>query len=229
MADELTPAHPVDPADDEVALEPRLVALLAEADMWDEPDPDVEASIVAAISAAAAATAATAEASDPAGEPATDRPGRPGNVVEISAARRWIAPFLAGAAAVLLVVAAIAIVPRGGGDDADVVSIALEATPEAPGASATADVAATPLGTRIDLAVTGLPPAPQGSYYEAWLRQNADVGVSAGTFHLRGGDGAIELWAGVGLDEYPLITVTLQREGGGAASSGVVVLRGTAA
>ncbi len=220
MADELTPEHP---ADDEVAIDAGLSALLAEPEMWDEPDPDAEASIVAAIAAAAAA-----EQPDLAREPDVAVTTTPDNVVPITAARRWIAPFLAGAAAVLLVVAAVAIVPGIGGDDSDVVAIAMEGTPAASNASATADVAATPLGTRIDLAVAGLPPAPEGSYYEAWLRQSPEVGVSAGTFHLRGGDGAIELWAGVGLDEYPLVTVTLQREGGGAASSGVVVLRGSA-
>ncbi|MBV1894375.1 MAG: anti-sigma factor, partial [Ilumatobacteraceae bacterium] len=68
--------------------------------------------------------------------------------------------------------------------------------------------------------------APDGFYYEAWLRKSPEVGVSAGTFHLRGGDGSIQLWAGVALDEYPILTVTLQTEGGGAASSGIVVLAG---
>lgn len=52
MADELTPEHP---ADDEVAIGGRLFALLAEPEIWAEPDPDAEASIVAAIAAAAAA------------------------------------------------------------------------------------------------------------------------------------------------------------------------------
>lgn len=220
MADELTPEHP---AGDEVVIDARLSALLAEPEMWDDPDPDAEASIVAAI-AAAAATEHTGPARTPDAGGA-DEAEASKNVVAISAVRRWIAPFLAGAAAVLLVVAAVAIVPGG---DADVVAVAMAGTPEAPDASATADVAATPLGTRIEFDVTGLPPAPEGSYYEAWLRQSPEVGVSAGTFHLRGGDGEIELWAGVGLDEYPLVTVTLQREGDGAESSGVVVLSGRA-
>lgn len=221
MADELTPEHP---ADNEVAIGARLFALLAEPEMWAEPDPAVEASIVAAIAAAVAA----AQRADPARELDVVVTKTPDNVVAISAKRRWIAPFLAGAAAVLLVMAGVAMGSGNGGDDSVVVTIGLEGTPRAPGASATADVVATPLGTRIDVVVAGLPPAPEGSYYEAWLRQSPEVGVSAGTFHLRGGDGAIELWAGVGLDEYPLVTVTLQREGGGAASSGVVVLRGSA-
>jgi hypothetical protein len=60
--------------------------------------------------------------------------------------------------------------------------------------------------------------------YEAWLRKDADVGVSAGTFHLRGGDGELELWAGVSIEDYPLVTVTLQDEAD-PVSSGQVVLR----
>lgn len=220
MADELTPEQPVD---NEVAIGARFSALLAEPEMWTESDPDVEASIVAAITASVAA-----ERPDLIREPALVVVEARENVVPISAARRWIAPFLAGAAAVLLVVAAMAIVPGDSRDDFDVVAVAMGGTPEAPGARATADIVETPLGTRISFAVTGLAPAPEGSYYEAWLRQSPEVGVSAGTFHLRGGDGVIELWAGVGLDDYPMVTVTLQREGGGAASSGLVVLRGSA-
>ena len=83
----------------------------------------------------------------------------------------------------------------------------------------------TPIGTRIILDVAGLPPAEPGTYYEAWMRVDAETGVSAGTFHLRGGDGEIELWSGVTAADYPLLTVTVQDEGQ-AASSGVVVLRG---
>jgi hypothetical protein len=111
--------------------------------------------------------------------------------------------------------------PSDGGAD---VELALAATELAPGASADAAIDTTPLGTRILLDMRDLPPAPAGTYYEAWLRIDADIGVSAGTFHMRGGDGEIELWAGVSIDDYPLFTVTLQDEGGGAASSGRVVL-----
>ena len=134
-------------------MDAHLTALLDDPDLWDEPAPDVEASIVASIVAAA-----EAERPDPAGAPVTATAETPDNVVPISRARRWIAPFLAGAAAVLLVVAAVAILPGdGGGDGPDEVSIALEGTEEAPGAAATADVADTPLGTRIILSVAGLP------------------------------------------------------------------------
>jgi hypothetical protein len=61
-----------------------------------------------------------------------------------------------------------------------------------------------PLGTRLILDVAGLPPAEPGEYHEAWMRTGPEVGVSAGTFHLRGDHGQIELWAGVTADNYPL-------------------------
>jgi hypothetical protein len=89
-------------------------------------------------------------------------------------------------------------------------------------------IAETPLGTRLILDVAGLPPAAPGQYYEAWMRTGPEAGVSAGTFHLRGGDGEIELWAGVTLDAYPLFTITIQDEAD-PLSSGRVVLKGRVA
>ena len=90
-------------------------------------------------------------------------------LVEIGAYRRRLAPILVAAAAVV------------DGDDArEGVLIALSATDLAPGAAAEADIADSPLGTRILLDVTDLPPAQDGTYDEAWLRQSAEVGISAG-------------------------------------------------
>jgi hypothetical protein len=132
------------------------------------------------------------------------------------------------AAAVLLVVAVGWVALRS--PDAEGELVALAPTDLAPlAARAEARVSDQPGGTRILLEVRGLPPAPAGSYYEAWLRQSPEVGVSAGTFHLRGGDDEVELWSGVATEDYPLITVTIQEEGGGAASSGRVVLSGRVA
>ena len=71
----------------------------------------------------------------------------------------------------------------------------------------------------------GLPPAPPGTYYQAWVKGDGGL-VTIGTFHMQGGDDTVELWSGVPLDEYPTITVTLQDEGGGQESSGRVVLTG---
>jgi hypothetical protein len=104
--------------------------------------------------------------------------------------------------------------------------LALVGTDLAPGASAEALIDPGPLGVRITLDVSGLAPSPPGTYYQAWVRKSPEIGISAGTFHLRGGDGEIELWAGVSTEDYPLITVTLQQEGDGTESSGKVVLKG---
>lgn len=83
------------------------------------------------------------------------------------------------------------------GDGGVDVELALAATDLEPGASGNVELTVPPDGTRIMIATSGLPPAPDGTYYEAWLRTGPDFGVSAGTFHRRGGgDESIELWAG---------------------------------
>jgi anti-sigma-K factor RskA len=181
-------------------LSPELAAALADEQTWAEVPDGVEDWLVAAIAAEAT------------------------TVTHLDSRRRWRSIGLAAAAVAAVVAGLFAVVdlnPSDGGAD---VELALAATELAPGASADAAIDTTPLGTRILLDLRDLPPAPAGTYYEAWLRVDADIGVSAGTFHMRGGDGEIELWAGVSIDDYPLFTVTLQDEGGGAASSGRVVL-----
>ncbi len=156
-------------------------------------------------------------------------------VIDLAARRRRrIMPFVAGIAAGLLLFAVISNVGTLGDDDGEeiasamgsgeiVQTLALGGTDLAPAAAATAEVWATPLGTRIVLDVSGLPPAEPGTYYEAWLRGDGGA-VSAGTFHMRGGDGDIELWAGVDLDDFPAFGITIQ-EIGQNEPSGVAVLR----
>lgn len=207
------------PTDDEWSLaDGPLAGLLGDPGVWVEADPGLEDSIVAAITAEAAArpdlTADTGLVESP-----TDS-----NVVPISASRRWFGPAVAGVAAALTLLVG-GLILTSGDDEPGGLEVALAPTDLAPGAEALARVAETPLGTRIILDVSGLPPAEPGTYYEAWMRVDAEVGVSAGTFHLRGGDGEIELWSGVTANDYPLFTITVQNEGQ-AASSGVVVLRG---
>jgi hypothetical protein len=80
----------------------------------------------------------------------------------------------------------------------------------------------------ITLDVSGLAPAPKGSFYQAWVKGPRGA-VAVGTFHVRDGESAeepIELWSGVDLADYPTITVTLEPEDGDPASSGTVVLKG---
>lgn len=205
------------------AEEAHLAALLGDPNLWEEPNAADEDAIVAAI----LAEAGSAPESGPTTlSNATEAQGVDGssNVIPISRARRWLAPVAAGIAAAMVVLVGFAFVTSG--DDApEGVVLELAGTDIAPDATAEAVIAPLRSGTRIILDVSGLPPAEPGSYYEAWMRKDAQVGVSAGTFHLRGGDGTIELWSGVTPAEYPLITVTLQDEAE-SESSGVVVLKG---
>jgi Anti-sigma-K factor rskA len=126
------------------------------------------------------------------------------------------------AAAGLVVLAGIGLLAVQGDDDGH-----LELTGTALAARAHAEVALsdTPSGAEFRLDVSGLPPAAPGTYYEGWL--TGDRGwVSIGTFHLRRGAMDVVLWSGVEPADYPDIAVTVQREGGGAKSSGQVVLFG---
>ncbi|WP_433017727.1 anti-sigma factor [Kribbella sp. CA-294648] len=108
---------------------------------------------------------------------------------------------------------------------ADGLEVAMAGTSLASEASAKARVKETPSGVEFQLDVKGLPPAPNGSYYQGWVR--GDEGqVTIGTFHLRGGSDDVVLWSGVSSQSYRKLTVTLQNAAGGAASSGQVVLVG---
>lgn len=227
------------PDEDGAGLDDALAAMLSEPSVWAETDPATEDAIVAAILAEAGA-ASSAEPVDLDTGPSTMSPivgdddssshsDDSDTVISLAdRRRRFIAPFVAGVAAAALVIAAL-----GGltnlsipGFGEETIELALAGTDLAPEASASAEISETPQGTRILLDVSGLPPAEPGTYYEAWLRTGPDEGVSAGTFHLRGGDGEIEMWAGVTVDDYPLVTVTIQPEGL-PESSGTVVLKGT--
>lgn len=208
-------------ADDEaIDVDPdaldELSSLLGDPSMWEDNDHGDEAAIVAAISELAAARDLSGSSQGPDTDSAS-------NVVSISRARRWLGPFAVGVAAALALVVGVSFL--GGDSGRDGVELALAGTDLAPGAEGVVEIVDTPNGTVLLLDVSGLPPAPEGSYYEAWVRQDAEVGVSAGTFHLRGGGGEIELWAGVTTDDYPLFTITIQDEAD-PVSSGRVVLRG---
>ncbi len=213
--------------DDGAELPPELIAALADESTWTEVPIELEEAIVAAI-VEEAGTSGELDRSDEPREAAVPEPPSGAEVIDLSSRRRWRTFGLSAAAAAVVIIAGAVIVSTvgGSGDDDPQFALALEATELAPGASADVGIDTTPLGTKILLDVRDVPPAPPGSYYEAWLRIDAETGVSAGTFHLRGGDGEIELWAGVTVDDYPLFTITLQDEGGGAASSGRVILRG---
>lgn len=117
------------------------------------------------------------------------------------------------------------------GDDSrpePVAVVAITGTDLAPGASGSAGLIPLSNGWAISLDVSSVPPAPQGTFYQGWV-SNGEQSVAVGTFHMRGGEPSpIGLWSGVDLHEYRTINVTLQDEGGGPASSGRLVLTGTA-
>lgn len=178
--------------------------LLADEALWLEPPPG---------GADALLNATRAEA--PAGPRRRRSRGRP--------PVRW-GVTLAAAAALVLVAGIAAALALGPGDG-DGQEFAVTGTELAPGASAVATVESLGSGIAIELRVHDLPPAPPGTYYQGWVK-GPDGLVTIGTFHLRAGDDTVELWAGVDLDRYPTLTVTLQQEGAGPESSGEVVLTG---
>lgn len=224
--------------DDALDLSPdalaELSAFLDDASLWEETDPADEAAILAAIGELAMADSAPAVpfavvadvvvADVVVADAAVSSRGEAdSNVVSISTARRWLGPFAAGIAAALALVIGVSVLTAD--SDREGVELALAGTDLAPDAEGVVEIVDTPNGTVLLLDVSGLPPAPEGSYYEAWVRKDAQVGVSAGTFHLRGGGGDVELWAGVTTADYPLFTVTIQDEAD-PVSSGRVVLKG---
>jgi hypothetical protein len=143
-------------------------------------------------------------------------------VVTETSGGRW-ALALAGVGGLValaaLVIGTLAVVR----DDNVVAMTGTELEAEASGEAA---VGRTDAGWWIELDVTGLPPAPEGSYYEGWVWSDDGEGVSIGTFHLRGDEMPIMLWSGVPLAEYPSIWVTLESEAEGPEASDEIVMTG---
>lgn len=184
---------------------------LAEESIWLEPPAELQEAIVAEITS-----------QRPVREPVTRIPQHR------TARRRTWQPWAAGAgiAAVAAAIAAVAVIafPRG-----DIDRLRMQGTELATAASAIATIRSTDSGEEITLDVRELGPAPEGHYYQAWLRTGpdpADNAVTIGTFHLQGGDDTVTLWSAVPIEDFPVITVTLEPDDGDPASSGDVVLRG---
>jgi hypothetical protein len=207
-----------------------LNALLADPSLWDEPSADLGDRVVAAIGADLAATSPV-----PTPEPSvhprnTSVPSEPSdNVVSIGrqssrTGRRWMQPFLAGAAVAAAVALGVVALNRRT-DDGSATVLALAGTELAPaGVSGTARITETESGLRIELDATGLPRREGRQFYQAWLKGEAGL-VPIGTFHT--GDNVV-LWAGVSLADFPTLTVTLE-EVGEQESSGQKVLVGNVA
>jgi hypothetical protein len=184
-----------------------VAEVLARADTWEELPDGLEDEIVAAIRSGPVPIAAAHD----------------------HAARRRVPVWLTIAAAIVGIVAGAAVVALFSDDNQEVAGDTIEAeltgTELAPDASASALFTATPAGLKILLDAEGLPGAAPGEMYEAWIG-DGDIRVSAGTFHLREGDDAIELWAGTDDPRFHIISVTIEPIDGDAGSSGRVVMRG---
>ncbi len=210
--------EPEDPNDELGDLEATTAVLdalgpsLRDRAVWSEPPASLGDSIVAAIAAERVTSPAPPATADLDVQRRRRRPGR------------WLGAV--AAAALALAIGAGLLLTREG-DEQPGEQLAITGTDLAPDASATAVVDDTGAGVAIRLDLRGLEPAPEGQYYQGWLRNAEGELVSIGTFHMRDGDATITLWAGVEVKDYPTLTVTLQTEDEGTGSSGQVVLRGS--
>jgi Anti-sigma-K factor rskA len=233
MTDEEPNGRIEDPDDERAvaALLDTLAPALRDEAVWVEPPAGLADSIIAAIAAERTASPApltavpTAPVSPPA--PAADAGA---NVRPITSARsrRSRATLWVGAAAAAAVAAlAVGIVVSTGGGESEPEQFAIDGTELAPDAGASAEVNERGAGVAIALDIHDLPPAPEGFYYQGWVRNEEGETVTIGTFHMRSGDSTVTLWSGVPVADYPTLTITLQEEGAGPESSGQVVLRGS--
>jgi anti-sigma-K factor RskA len=115
---------------------------------------------------------------------------------------RWL---WAGAAAVLVVLAGALFVANERSPDWSIPLVAIAADP---GTSAIVNGWNTSSGTRMELDITGITPAPDGHYYEIWMTAPDGRHVSAGTFQ---GEGSVSAWAAVKRSEFPRIWITLEK------------------
>lgn len=212
----------LDPAD--AAELDELRALLADPAMWEVPGQHLEDTVVAAVTGAA-----SRETGDERSDPVASARGAAGGELARRArrrSRRSVVAWAAGAVAAAAVAIAIAIgVTSGTGTHATTFSAALSGTSLAPGATGQATLTQTTAGWRVTLHVSGLPRLDNGRFYQAWLKNAADILVPIGTFNQ---SGDVTLWSGVPPTQYPTITVTRQQANGNPASSGQRVLIGHA-
>ena len=182
-----------------------LADLLADPSLWVEPPADLEDRVVAAVSSNSPISA-----------------GRQRRDV-----RRWLLPFVVGAAAASLAVGVV-VASTGESAPSSDATVALTVGPAAPsGVSAgVAELRVTPSGLRIELSAASLPGLFDGAVYQCWVKTAAGL-QTCGAFHSGGTD--IVLWSGVrDLGAVQAISITLEPAGDeDPASSGQRVLFGT--
>jgi hypothetical protein len=86
-------------------------------------------------------------------------------------------------------------------------------------ATAVVDGWNTDAGTRMEVAVEGIPSTGDNGYYEVWMTAPNGEHVSAGTFR---SSGTITVWSGVTRRDYPRIWITFESDGDPAPSREVV-------
>lgn len=173
-----------------------LARLLADPSLWLEPSPELEAQVLGAVSAERTATAAAV-------------------VTPIGTRRRSWATHVGAAALGAAAAALIAwAVTRPSDYPDDEAAVAVDATAQlrgtdlAPGVVGTAEITTQPSGVLIRLTMPGLPRREGDEFYEGWLKSCDGLRlVPIGTFHDM--DRAAG-WAGVSVDDYPLLTVTAE-------------------
>jgi len=178
-------------------------AVLAEEATWAEPQQQVADGLLAAVGKDRVSSV-------------TEAPSAP--------RRRWpvvVAAVGSAAAVVALVFSTISVL-----DSENETLLAMTGTDIEPDATGQAAVRPTGSGWWIRLDLTGLPPAPDGAFYEGWVWSDEGDGVSIGTFHLRGAQEPVILWSGVEMADYPSIWVTLENEDEGPEASDLVVVTG---
>ena len=203
----------------------RFGATLRSTAVWEDPPADLESRILSQVGALRAGD----------GQAGTQGIAARAETVALDdVARRrqhhaWVRPALAIAAAALVAFAAGALLTGGDDDDRSVEPIAdveLSATEAVADASADGTVVDAGAGYAIYIDVAGLPPAPDGAYYEGWLHdEDSGDWVSVGTFHMRGGDSRVVLWAGVPVSRYRELVVTSEVEGS-TGGHGEILLAG---
>jgi hypothetical protein len=138
-----------------------------------------------------------------------------GDAVAATRTLRW--PVAAGAVAAAVL--AVALWSGFVTNDPDW-EVALPGTTNAPGASGVVKGWNEESGTRMVVAVDGLPPAPQGSVYEFWLSEGP-LHISAGTFVVAD---EVELTVGVTRAQFPRLWITLETIDEDESPSGINVM-----
>jgi anti-sigma-K factor RskA len=203
----------------------RFAGTLRSGVVWSAPPDDLADRIIAQVNALRNGDGHAGESSEPVPSPAID--------IEVARGRRIGAPWrwaaIAAAAALAFAAGALLVGNGGGNDNRErdaVADVELAPTELGAGASAAGTIVDAGAGYSISIHVAGLPPAPEGEYYEGWLH-DAETGdwVSVGTFHMRSGDSRVVLWSGVSIWRYAELVVTTEVEGS-SGGRGDILLAG---